>query len=276
MMSVRVLTCSTSGWVSYHSAKRSTSRKNSGSLMPPVSPLPREYSIVYRPVRFLVAKSVDRLKSTVSSKYLMNSSLSSLRGRKETSAMTRIPIPQNRKLRRATTNSANRSTICVLRSEPAFTRIGSTSISAGKKVTEKTNAPATPMATIFPRSLKGGASLKFILRNPITVVNDVRKMGCRLIRRLSITALVLSCPCRMACRRLTRICTQSATASVRIIVGEDADGGVKAISSQPDSPIANAMENTMTRKVPTVAVIDRSSRARVNSTTPNIIGTSVC
>ena len=60
---------------------------------------------------------------------------------------------------------------------PLVMRIGSTARNAGKKVTEKTKAASTPMQTIFPRSLKGGASEKFIVRNPMAVVMLVRNTG---------------------------------------------------------------------------------------------------
>ena len=58
-----------------------------------------------------------------------------------------------------------------------FTLTGNTVINAGKNVTDKIKAIMTPVATIFPRSRKGGASLKFILRKPIAVVMLVKKIG---------------------------------------------------------------------------------------------------
>ena len=96
---------------------------------------------------------------------------------------------------------------------------------AGKTVTENTNAAVTPIAAIFPKSLKGGASLKLSDKKPIAVVIEVKKIGPKLIRRLSTIAAFFSIPLRICCIHVERICTQSATASVRIITGEDITGG---------------------------------------------------
>jgi len=65
---------------------------------------------------------------------------------------------------------------------------------AGNIVTEKTNASITPIATIFPRWAKGGASEKFIVIKPIAVVKLVRNTGCILTLRLSLMAECLSMP----------------------------------------------------------------------------------
>ena len=61
---------------------------------------------------------------------------------------------------------------------------GNTEASAGRKIMEYMNAAMIPIATMLPRSRNGGASLKFIDRKPIAVVMLVRKIGCRLMRRL--------------------------------------------------------------------------------------------
>ena len=79
----------------------------------------------------------------------------------------------------------------------AFVLIGSTARNAGIKVTEYTNAAITPIATIFPRSLNGGASEKFIVRKPIAVVTLVRKIGRRLTLSDSEIASCLLIPIRI-------------------------------------------------------------------------------
>ena len=59
-----------------------------------------------------------------------------------------------------------------------------------RSATLSTKAIKTPIATILPRSWKGGASEKFMLRKPIAVVTLVRKTGCKLMRMLSTIAAV--------------------------------------------------------------------------------------
>ena len=74
---------------------------------------------------------------------------------------------------------------------------------------------------------------------------------------------------------LTSTCTQSATASVRTIGGDEADGGVSAIPSQPATPMAVRILKTITMNVPTIDGIERSRKASVTSTIRNMIGISV-
>ena len=90
-----------------------------------------------------------------------------------------------------------RSTNAVLLVRPSLTRIGNTAMRAGRVNTENKNAAPTPMAVMLPRSWNGGASLKFMLRNPTAVVTLVRNTGCMFTRRLSTSASCFSVPRRI-------------------------------------------------------------------------------
>ena len=107
-----------------------------------------------------------------------------------------------------------------------FTRTGSIDIKAGKKVTARMNEIITPIDTKLPRCLKGGTSEKFMVKKPIAVVILARKTGCRLTRRLSINAFSLLDPCCISCIKVTRTWTELAIATVRMIIGAEAEGGV--------------------------------------------------
>ena len=151
-------------------------------------------------------------------------------------------------------------------------RTGNTITKAGRNNTEKKKAAITPMATVFPRSLNGGTSLKFIVMKPSTVVTLVMNTGCKLIRILSCIASALGMPCRMLKRNVTSMCTQSATAMVVITVGALVDGPVSVHPSQPNIPIAVRTESRITTTVANVPVIERSSSHSVTIMTRNIIG----
>jgi hypothetical protein len=107
-----------------------------------------------------------------------------------------MSVPPNIGFRHWITQWDNRSKTEIDKLFPLVMRIGSTARNAGRKVREKTNAANTPIQTIFPRSLKGGASEKFIVRNPIAVVMLVRNTGWKLILRDSTIASLLDFPCR--------------------------------------------------------------------------------
>ncbi len=79
----------------------------------------------------------------------------------------------------------------------ALTLTGRTDRKAGRKNTEYRNAAVIPRATVLPRSLNGGASEKFMLRNPMAVVRLVRNTGWRFILMASAMASRRPMPLRM-------------------------------------------------------------------------------
>ena len=125
----------------------------------------------------------------------------------------------------------------------------------------------TPTAVMFPRCQKGGESLKFILRNPIAVVRLVRNTGVMLTRRLSTIASCLFKPRRISRSIITKIWILSAIASVMIIVGACADGGVRPILNQPATPIAVIVDNRTIIMVVIVPLIERKTRNRMTNIT---------
>ena len=80
----------------------------------------------------------------------------------------------------------------------------------------------------------------------------------------------------MRCRKVTSRCTQFATASVVIMVGEAAVGGVTLIPSHPAAPSAVATDIRITSTVATVPHTERSSAANTTMMMPNMTGTNVC
>ena len=87
------------------------------------------------------------------------------------------PIAHSKVIRLFITNSAMFCISTVFLSAHCLTLNGKIEVIAGRKKTDKTNAKVTPIAVILPRSRNGGTSLKLRLKNPITVVNEVRKIG---------------------------------------------------------------------------------------------------
>ena len=154
-----------------------------------------------------------------------------------------------------------------------FTLTGITMITAGRKNIDKKKAATTPIATVLPRSLNGGTSLKFMVKKPMAVVTLVIKTGCKLMRILSCMASALVWPCRKLNKNVTSICTQSATAIVVITVGALDDGPVKVQPSQPNMPMADNMDRMMTKTVDMVPVKERRSNQSVTIITINITGT---
>ena len=106
------------------------------------------------------------------------------------------PIDQKSGRRCLITKLANVSMKVPFRVSRTFALAGNIATKAGRNVTARKKAKRTPMEVMLPRSRNGGASLKFMLRKPIAVVMDVRKIGVKLILRLSTTADGLSMPRR--------------------------------------------------------------------------------
>ena len=73
--------------------------------------------------------------------------------------------------------------------------------------------------------LKGGASEKLRLAKPMAVVTDVRNTGWKFTRRLSTIASRLAMPFCIDTSAVTRMCMESATATVRMMVGAPEEGG---------------------------------------------------
>ena len=109
----------------------------------------------------------------------------------------------------------------------------------------------------------------------MAVVTEVKNTGCALIDRLSIIACFFSIPRPWDTKAVMRICTQSATATVRIMVGAPEVGGEMGMPIQPPAPIAIAAENTVTIMV---AIMPKNLRVVTISTTAinkNMVGVSV-
>ena len=94
-----------------------------------------------------------------------------------TSTAAISPEPQSSSRLRRTTNLPNMVIREFSRGRDPRTRTGSSESSAGRKVTESTNAVPTPNATKLPRWRKGGDSEKCRLRKPSVVVRLERKTG---------------------------------------------------------------------------------------------------
>ena len=128
---------------------------------------------------------------------------------------------------------------------------------------------------MLPRLRNGGTSLKFMLRNPMTVVMLVRKTGCALMRRLSVIASRLLLPRRISWIIDTRTWIESATASVMIMVIEAVEGGVRDSPAQPARPSPLVTERPITETVAKVPETDRKSTAMTRMMTTYISGVSV-
>src|SRR3569832_619549 len=267
--SVKTSPCFTSGCVRYHSAKASSSLRNSGLLTPPVSPAFIEYSMSETPVRSCVVKSVARRTSTLSSKYFTNWSFNSLRGTKATIASDATITPHSSARRRVTTKSA---TLVMNRLSSAtalgLTRSGMTASSAGRKNTVNTSATSTPIAVMLPRSRNGGASLKFMLRNPTAVVTEVNTTACMFTRNASSIASYCRLPSwRMRWRMCASMWAQSTTTTMRMMMGAEPEAGESLLPSQPAMPIATNMEHARMMTVTTVTLHKHNNNH--NTTTKN-------
>ena len=74
---------------------------------------------------------------------------------------------------------------------------------------------------------------------------------------------------------VTKMCIESATAKVIIIVGALADGGVKPMPIHPPTPIATKILGIITIRIETVAEIDLKSTKLIIIMTRYIAGTKV-
>ena len=86
----------------------------------------------------------------------------------------------------------------------ALALIGRMEIRAGINETDRRNAIVTPIAVRLPRWLKGGTSLKFRLKKPMTVDRLVKKIGPKFTRILSTIASDLLNPRRISRNIITR------------------------------------------------------------------------
>ena len=110
------------------------------------------------------------------------------------------------------------------------------------------------MAAALPKSRKGGASLKFMVRKPTTVVAEVIKTGMKFRRRLSMMASCLERPLRMDCNAVINMCILSATASVNIIVGAEKETEVSSTPAQEIAPMAPIIDRNS--KITVLRVLD--------------------
>ncbi len=86
-----------------------------------------------------------------------------------------------------------------------------------------------PIAVMLPRCQKGGESEKFSARKPTTVVSEVMLTGMKFRRTASTMASCRPMPSRMAPLSVTRMWIESAMASVRMMIGAEAEIGVRLI-----------------------------------------------
>ena len=194
-------------------------------------------------------------------------------------ANSKVAPPRPMRMRRGLpmTNSATRSIALSPRSLPVdcFALYGRMLINAGSNVIESNQAAAIPTAVILPRCQKGGESEKLSAKKPIIVVIDVTPTGKKFSRIASTIASRLAMPARMAERNAMSIWIESAIASVRIMVGAEAEMGVSLMPIKPAQPIPTIVDSMMTPIVAIVAVTERSISSVSNKMTPNMIGMSV-
>jgi hypothetical protein len=107
------------------------------------------------------------------------------------------------------------------------------------------------------------------------VVRLVRKTGCALMRRLSAMAACLDLPSPISWKALNRICTQSATARVRMTTGATEVAWFNLIPIQAISPTAVAADRLTTSRVAMVAETDRSNTSRRTTMIPYMAGVRV-
>jgi len=96
------------------------------------------------------------------------------------------------------------------------------------------------------------------------------------MRIASTNALFFSTPVLMSSRIEIRIWMLSAIAKVKTIVGAVSETGVNRIPIIPPAPNATMVDKIITANVAKVALIERSDRKVIISSTPYMIGVSVC
>ena len=79
----------------------------------------------------------------------------------------------------------------------------------------------------------------------------------------------------MSPRSVSRMCTESATASVRMTIGADIEIGVSLTPNQPATPIPTMVDSMITPRVAKVALSERRINQVSAKITPNISGISV-
>ena len=130
----------------------------------------------------------------------------------------------------------------------------------------------TPTAVRLPRRRKGGESLKFSVRKPMAVVTLVRKTGWALISMASTMASWLATPARRRWSQVTMMWTESATASVRMMVGADALVGSRKMPSHPAAPMTVTVARRITTSVPSVPPAERRTATTATTSARNIRG----
>ncbi len=113
-------------------------------------------------------------------------------------------------------------------------------------------------------------------KKPIAVVRLVRKIGPMLIRILSTIASFLVYPRFIRASMEIKKCTESATAKVMIMVGAEAEGGVRAIPNHPAIPMAVTMEKAMTNTMPIREEMDLSNSNSIIKINRYMSGMRVC
>ena len=109
----------------------------------------------------------------------------------------------------------------------------------------------------------------------MAVVTEVRNTACALTERLSTMAARFSSPRPCATKAVIKICTQSATATVRIMVGAPEAGGDKGMPSQPPEPMAARADKVTTTMAAKVANNLRVVRISTTAISKNMVGVSV-
>ena len=132
-----------------------------------------------------------------------------------------------------------------------------------------------PTAVMLPRCQNGGESEKLSARKPTIVVIEVTPTGRKFSRTASTIASVLAAPLRIAERNAINMCIESAMASVRMMVGAEAEIGVRSMPTNPAQPMPTIVDSMMTPNVASAATADRRIRSVNNRITPNMIGISV-
>ena len=109
----------------------------------------------------------------------------------------------------------------------------------------------------------------------MAVVTEVKNTACALMSRLSIIASFLFKPRPCATKVVMRICTQSATATVRIMVGAPEAGGESGKPSQPPVPIAMPADRVTTIIAAKVANNLRVVAINTSAMMTNMVGVKV-
>ncbi len=100
----------------------------------------------------------------------------------------------------------------------------------------------------------------------------VRKTGCAFASMASTRASSRDFPRRSACRNDTRMWTESATASVRMMVGEEALTGSSSRRKCPATPTATATDAPITTNVPATPAPERRKKITAAVSAPNMSG----